>query len=225
MDGSYAELVAVPEVNAYKLGGDVSFADAAAIPTTYLPVWNMAVRRAELQPWETALVFSASAGVGAAAIQVFKNVVGATVITTTSTPEKAELARVSARTTSQLQRGRHHQRGRENHGGRVDGGGTMWARTSGPTGSGTAAGRTVRRICGATSESAHGIAPGLLSARQIEVYAATMGTREDMRQIVASLNRGVINPAIHRTYPLADAADAHRDMEATNFFGKLILTP
>ena len=93
MDGSYAELVAVPEVNAYKLGGDVSFADAAAIPTTYLPVWNMAVRRAELQPWETALVFSASAGVGAAAIQVFKNVVGATVITTTSTPEKAELAR------------------------------------------------------------------------------------------------------------------------------------
>ena len=48
---------------------------------------------------------------------------------------------------------------------------------------------------------------------------------EDMRQIVASLNRGVIKPAIHRTCPLADAADAHRAMEATNFFGKLILEP
>ena len=52
-----------------------------------------------------------------------------------------------------------------------------------------------------------------------------MGSREDMRQIVTSLNRGVIKPAIHRTYPLASAADAHNDMEATNFFGKLILEP
>ena len=49
--------------------------------------------------------------------------------------------------------------------------------------------------------------------------------REDMRQIVTGLNRGVIKPAIHQTYPLSNAADAHRDMEATNFFGKLLLQP
>ena len=227
MDGSYAELVAVPEVNAYKLGGDVSFADAAAIPTTYLPVWNMAVRRAELQPWETALVFSASAGVGAAAIQVFKNVVGATVITTTSTPEKAELARsLGADHVINYNEEDITQRVREITGGTgvdlvVDHvGADVWAH-------GFRALRPGGRycICGATSGLRTELHLGLLFSRQIEVYGGYMGTREDMRQIVASLNRGVIEPAIHRTYPLADAADAHRDMEATNFFGKLILAP
>lgn len=227
MDGSYAELVVVPEVNAYKLGGGVSFADAAAVPTTYLPVWNMAVRRAALQPWETALVFSASAGVGAAAIQVFKNVVGSTVIATTSTPEKAELA---------LSLGADHvinyneeditQRVREITGGAgvdllVDHvGADVWAH-------GFRALRPGGRycICGATSGLRAELHLGLLFSRQIEIYGGYMGSREDMRQIVASLNRGVIKPAIHRTYPLANAADAHNDMEATNFFGKLLLEP
>ena len=227
MDGSYAELVVVPEVNAYKLDGGVSFADAAAVPTTYLPVWNMAVRRAALQPWETALVFSASAGVGAAAIQVFKNVVGATVIATTSTPEKAELARsLGADHVINYNQEDITQRVREITGGAgvdllVDHvGADVWAH-------GFRALRPGGRycICGATSGLRAELHLGLLFSRQIEIYGGYMGSREDMRQIVTSLNRGVIKPAIHRTYPLANAADAHGDMEATNFFGKLILEP
>ena len=226
-DGSYAELVAVPEVNAYRLDGDVSFAAAAAIPTTYLPVWNMAVRRAALQPWETALVFSASAGVGAAAIQVFKNVVGATVITTTSTPEKAELARrLGADHVINYNEEDITQRVREITGGAgvdllVDHvGADVWSH-------GFRALRPGGRycICGATSGLRAELHLGLLFSRQVEIYGGYMGSREDMRQIVASLNRGVIKPAIHQTYPLANAAEAHRDMEATNFFGKLILQP
>ena len=78
---------------------------------------------------------------------------------------------------------------------------------------------------GATSGLRAELHLGLLFSRQIEIYGGYMGSREDMRQIVASLNRGVIQPAIHQTYPLANAADAHNDMEATNFFGKLILEP
>ena len=46
-----------------------------------------------MKPWETVLVLSASAGVGTAAIQVAKNVIGARVIATTSTAEKAEKAK------------------------------------------------------------------------------------------------------------------------------------
>ena len=228
LDGSYAEQVVVPEVNAYRLEGDVSFADAAAIPTTYLPVWNMAVRRAALQPWETALVFSASAGVGAAAIQVFKNVVGATVIATTSTPEKAGASPPTwRRPRHQLQRGGHlpsvFARSRAAPASICSS--TTWEPTCGPTGSRSlrAGGRYC--ICGATSGLRAELHLGLLFSRQIEIYGGYMGSREDMRQIVASLNRGVIIPAIHHTYPLAQAADAHRAMEATNFFGKLLLQP
>ena len=92
-DGSYAEYVTVPAVNAHPIADGVSFEQAAASPTTFLPVWNMMVRRAQLKPWETVLVLSASAGVGTAAIQTAKNVVGARVIATTSTAEKAAQAR------------------------------------------------------------------------------------------------------------------------------------
>ena len=65
---------------------------------------------------------------------------------------------------------------------------------------------------------------GRLFSQQKEIYGVAMGTKEDMRQIVAVLNQGVIHPAIDRTFPLANAADAHRAMEQTNFFGKLLLT-
>ena len=71
------EYVVAPAVNAHQIADSVTYEEAAAIPTTFLPVWNMMVRRAQLQPWETVLVLSASAGVGTAAIQVAKNVVGA----------------------------------------------------------------------------------------------------------------------------------------------------
>ena len=226
-DGSYAELVAVPEVNAYRLDASVAYTDAAAVPTTYLPVWNMAVRRAGLQPWETALVFSASAGVGAAAIQVFKNVVGATVIATTSTPEKAELARsLGADYVINYNAEDITQRVREiTDGAGVDllvdhVGADVWAH-------GFRALRPGGRycICGATSGLRAELHLGLLFSRQIEIYGGYMGSREDMRQIVSGLNRGIVRPAIHQVYPLAEAAEAHRAMEAANFFGKLLLEP
>ena len=92
VNGSYSEYVAVPAVNAHLLADSVSFEQAAAAPTTYLPVWNMLQRKLQLRPWQTVLVLSASAGVGAAAIQVAKDVIGANVIATTSSPEKAAKA-------------------------------------------------------------------------------------------------------------------------------------
>ena len=93
IDGSYAEYLSVPAANVHAISDQVTFEQAAAVPTTYLPVWNMLVRRLQLKPWQTVLVLSASAGVGTAAIQAAKDVIGARVIATTSTPEKAAKAK------------------------------------------------------------------------------------------------------------------------------------
>jgi NADPH:quinone reductase-like Zn-dependent oxidoreductase len=64
----------------------------------------------------------------------------------------------------------------------------------------------------------------LLFSQQKEIYGAFMGNKEDMREIVELLNKGVVKPVVDRTFPLAEAAAAHQYMDETSFFGKLILT-
>ena len=65
---------------------------------------------------------------------------------------------------------------------------------------------------------------GQLFSQQKEIYGVYMGTKEDMREIVELMNRGAVKPVVDRTFPLAEAAAAHRYMDETRFFGQLILT-
>jgi NADPH:quinone reductase-like Zn-dependent oxidoreductase len=227
VDGSYAEYVSVPAVNAHRIDDSVTYEAAAAVPTTFLPVWNLLVRRAQLKPWETVLVLSASAGVGTAAIQVAKKVIGARVIATTSTPEKAEQARkLGADAVINYKEEDITERVKALTGGTgadvlLDHVGADFF---------TAAFNSLRpggryTICGATTGLRAELHLGLLFTRQIEIYGAFMGNKGDMAEIVAMLNRGVIRPAIHQVFPLAEAAQAHRTMTEANFFGKLLLRP
>ena len=64
----------------------------------------------------------------------------------------------------------------------------------------------------------------MLFSQRKEIYGVFMGTKEDMREIVEMLNRGAVKPVVDRTFPLAEAAAAHKHMDETSFFGKLILT-
>ena len=226
-DGSYAELVSVPASNAHVIGDGVTYEQAAAVPTTFLPVWNMLVRRIRLRPWETVLVLSASAGVGTAAIQVAKNVIGARVIATTSTPEKAAKAKeLGADEVINYNEEDITERTRELTGGRgVDAvvdhvGADFFPKAFGSLRAGGRYG-----ICGATTGLRTELHLGLLFSRQIEIFGIFMGTKQDMHEITSTLNRGVIHPVVHQVYPLAEAAAAHQAMEGQNFFGKLVLKP
>ena len=226
IDGSYAELVAIPAANAHVIAESVSYQEAAAMPTTFLPVWNMLVRRMQLKPWETVLVLSASAGVGTAAIQVAKRVVGARVIATTSTQEKAAKAlELGADAVINYNEEDVTERARAlTDGAGVDAvvdhvGGDFFSKAFNALQPGGRYG-----ICGATTGVRTELHLGLLFSQQKEIYGAFMGNKEDMREIVAMLNRGAIRPVIDRSFPLAEAASAHRAMEETNFFGKLLLT-
>lgn len=227
IDGSYAELVAVPAANANLIADGVSYEEAAAIPTTFLPVWNMLVRRIQLKPWETVLVLSASAGVGTAAIQVASKIIGARVIATTSTPEKAAKAlELGAEAVINYNEEDITERARALTGGvGVDAvvdhvGGDFFAKAFSALRSGGRYG-----TCGATAGIRTELHLGLLFTRQVDIFGVYMGTKEDMREIVAMLNRGAIRPTIDRTFPLREAAAAHRTMEEHNFFGKLLLRP
>ena len=227
VDGSYAEYLKVPVANAHPIADHVSYEEAAAVPTTTLPMWNMLVRRAQLKPWETVLVLSASAGVGTAAIQIAKNVVGARVIATTSTAEKAAKAReIGADEVINYTQEDVTQRVRELTGGEgvdvvVDHVGAEYFPAA--YNSLKPGGRYGN--CGVTTGYRAELHMGLMFTRHLTVFGVYMGSKEDMRHIVAMLNRGKIKPAIHQVFPLERAADAHQMMEERNFFGKLVLKP
>jgi NADPH:quinone reductase-like Zn-dependent oxidoreductase len=225
VDGSYAELVSVPAANVHVITDTVSYEQAAAAPTTFLPVWAMLVRRLQLKPWETVLVLSASAGVGTAAIQVASRVIGARVIATTSTAEKvAKTRELGADEVINYNEEDITERAKALTGGRgvdavVDHVGADFFR--GAFSALRAGGRY--GICGATTGLRAELHLGLLFSRQVEIHGVFMGTKEDMRGIVAMLNRGTVRPVVHQVFPLAEAAAAHRTMEEHNFFGKLVL--
>ena len=226
-NGSYAELLKAPAVNAVRLPGSVSYEEAAALPTVFLPSWNILVRRARLQSWETALILSASSGVGTAAIQVAKNVIGARVIATTSTDEKARKAReLGADEVIVYSRENIRQRVKELTEGRgvnvvVDHvGADFWPAASASLAPGGRYG-----ICGVTTGYQVDLQMGLLFLRNQTVFGVFMGRKEDLRQIVELAGKGVIRSVIHGTFPLRDAAKAHQVMESKSLFGKLILRP
>ena len=227
VDGSYAEYVRVPSANVHAIGDQVTYERAAAVPTTFLPMWSMLVRRAELKPWETVLVLSASAGVGTAAIQVAKNVIGARVIATTSSDEKAEKARaLGADEVIDYTKEDITQRAKDLTGGQgvdvvVDHLGTDYFEAA--FNSMRPGGRYGN--CGVTTGYKADLHLGALFTKQLRVFGVFMGSKGDMDQIVHMLDRGKIDPAIHQVFPLEQTSDAHRMMDDLNFFGKLMLNP
>ncbi|MFQ5861317.1 MAG: zinc-binding dehydrogenase [Dehalococcoidia bacterium] len=225
LDGGYAEFVKVPAANCFPLPDQVPFEEAAAAPTTFLPMWNMLIRKAQLKPWETVLVLSASSGVGTAGIQVAKRVIGARVIATTSTPEKAAKARelgadeVIVYTNEDIT-----QRALELTSGQgvdvvVDHVGAEFY----PQAFATLKKGGRYGTCGVTTGHRAELHLGQLFSRRLTLFGVYMGNREEMRQIVAMLGRGVIRPSIDRVFPLEQAAEAHKMMDAPTYFGKLVL--
>lgn len=90
--GTFAELAAVDEKWLYPTPAEVSDKDAAAVSLAGITAYLGTVRDAKLQPGETLFVHGGSGGVGSMVIQIAK-AIGARVITTAGSEEKADLCR------------------------------------------------------------------------------------------------------------------------------------
>ncbi|MFN0193076.1 MAG: NAD(P)H-quinone oxidoreductase [Aestuariivirga sp.] len=87
--GGYAEYCIAAEDNALPVPKGLSFVEAAALPETFFTVWTNVFDRGRLQPGETLLVHGGSSGIGTAAIQL-AHAFGSTVVATAGSEDKCE---------------------------------------------------------------------------------------------------------------------------------------
>jgi len=222
--GGYARHIVVPDANLLPMPEGMAFTDAAAVPLCFLTAWQMVVRKAQVRPGQTVLVQAAGSGVSSAAVQIAK-LLGARVITTTSTDEKADRARAlgADEVINYTKQDFVAECKRLTDKKGVDAmiehvGGDVFVTSVLATARG---GRVV--TCGATS----GFTPTLdlrhIFFRQVEVLGSTMGPKGDLFTILRLVESGRLRAVVDRVLPLWSAREAHELLEARKVFGKIVL--
>ncbi|HKY61005.1 MAG TPA: NAD(P)H-quinone oxidoreductase [Gemmatimonadota bacterium] len=232
--GGYAEFVVVHEREAIPVPESLSWEEAAAVPEVFVTAHDALFPRGRLRMGEAVLIHAVGSGVGTAAVQLAR-AVGARTLGTSRTEWKLERAR-------ELGLDLAIRAGAEDFadavldatGGRgVDlildlvGGGYLPRNLA----SLASLGRIV--VVGLTAGSFAEIDLGVVLRKRITMVGTSLRSRplEEKtaalqafaRQALPLLADGRIRPVLDETFPMADAADAHRRMEANRNFGKIVL--
>ncbi|BCP54961.1 NAD(P)H quinone oxidoreductase [Kaistia sp. 32K] len=233
--GGYAEYVAVHESNALPVPAGLSLVEAAALPETFFTVWHNVFERAGLKPGETLLVHGGSSGIGTTAIQLGR-AFGATVLATAGSAEKcAACIELGAnRAINYLKedfvvavKDATEGRGadvildmvggdyieRNFDAAATDGRIAQIAFLNGPVVEVNFNKLLIKRLTltGSTLRPRTAAFKGALAA----------ALQEKVWPLIES---GAIRPRIDATFPLAEAAAAHRLMESSGHIGKIVLT-
>jgi NADPH:quinone reductase-like Zn-dependent oxidoreductase len=214
--GTLATKVAVPRHNLVPKPDSLSFEQAACLPTAWLTAYRMLFTRSGLVPGQTVLVQGAGGGVASAGIALAR-AAGMRVWATSRDERKRAFA---------LECGAHQSfepgaRLPE----RVDAvietvGEATWAHSLRALRPG---GRVV--VAGATSGMNPPADLSRVFFKQLEVVGSTMGTREELHQLVTLLESTGLRPRIDRTLPLAEVADGVAAMIAGDVLGKIVVLP
>lgn len=232
--GAYAEVRLMTAANVVKVPDGVDDETAAAMMLKGMTVEYLLRRTYPVKAGETILFHAAAGGVGLIACQWAK-AIGATVIGTVGTDEKAELARAHGCDHPVVYtREDFVERVREITGGK----GVPVAYDS--VGKTTFAGsldclapRGLLAAFGQSSGSVPAFDPGLLAAKgslyltrpSLMVYNATRAELADSAAaLFGMVSSGKVKIRIDNRYPLADAVRAHRDLEGRKTTGSTIFT-
>jgi NADPH:quinone reductase-like Zn-dependent oxidoreductase len=214
--GTLAERVAVPKRNLVPKPGELSFEEAACLPTAWLTAYRMLFTRGRVVPGMTVLIQGASGGVSTA-LTVLGSAAGIRVWVTSRSEEKREQAR-------QLGADQVFEAGARLPE-RVDAvmettGEATWKhsiRSLKPGG-------TIV-ISGATTGDAPPAELTRVFFLQLSVVGSTMGTREELDRLIRMCVDRDVRPVIDRTLPLADAREGFKAMLEGQMVGKIVFTP
>jgi NADPH2:quinone reductase len=226
--GSYAELLAAPRERVFALPEPLSFEQGAAVGVPYATAYRAIHDKGHGQSGEWLLVHGASGAVGTALVQMGR-LIGMRVIGTAGTEAGRELAaRVGAELVLDHGDPEHLRRAVEATGGRgLDLIVELLANVN--LGHDLPALARNGRVVVVGSRGAVEITPRDLMSRDASVTGLTLfnASLEDLQRIhralAAGFQSGALAPAIDKSFPLAEAAAAHRAVMEQGHAGKLVL--
>ena len=232
----YGEYAAAPAVQCLPVPAGVGLVDAGGLPETFCTVWTNIFDRMHLRADEVFLQQGGSSGIGITAIQLAK-AFGATVLATAGSDEKCRACRdfgadlaINYRTEDFVAVGKEFTKGRG-----VDAifdmvGGDYIPRELdllAPEG----------RLCFVALMRGSRVKAdfGVVQRKHLTITGSTLRPRPvaEKAAIVAALREkvwplwavGKLRPFTYQTFPLAEAAAAHRLMESSRHIGKILLVP
>ncbi|HEY0167747.1 MAG TPA: zinc-binding dehydrogenase [Jatrophihabitans sp.] len=214
--GALAELVTVPTRNLLPKPPELSFAEAACLPTAWLTAYRMLFVNSGLRPGQTVLVQGATGGVASACISLAR-AAGLRVWAT---------ARTEAKQATALELGAHQAfASGDRLPERVDVvletvGAATWSHSVKSLRPG---GRIV--ISGATSGAMPPAELNRIFFLQLQVIGSTMGTRAELGELISFLRVSGLRPRIDRTLALEQVADGLAAMQAGEMVGKIVIEP
>lgn len=214
--GTLAEKVAVPRRNLVPKPAELSFEEAACLPTAWLTAYRMLFDKAGLEPGSSVLVQGAGGGVATAAIAL-ASAAGYRVYATSRSEDKRRRAQELGADLA-LETGARFPE-------RVDAvietvGQATWSHSLKSLRPG---GRVV--VSGATSGQVPPAELNRVFFLQLQVIGSTMGTRDQLERLARFLVKTGVRPPIDRTLPLSRAREGFAAMRDGDLFGKIVFTP
>ncbi|MBV9605761.1 MAG: zinc-binding dehydrogenase [Solirubrobacterales bacterium] len=213
--GTFAEKVAVPKRNLLPKPSELSFKEAACLPTAWLTAYRMLFSRGRVPPGATVLVQGASGGVATALI-VLGSAAGIRIWVTGRSEEKRaralELgadqafepaARLPERVDAVMETT-----------GKATWGHSMRALKPGGT----------VVISGATTGDASPAELSRIFFLQLSVIGSTMGTRDELERLIRLCVDKNVRPVIHSTLPITEARTGFETMLQGDTAGKVVFT-
>jgi NADPH2:quinone reductase len=233
--GGYAELASAHAGHVMRMPANVSFEAAACICETYITAYMNLFLNARLADEETVLLHGGGGGVTTAAMQIVKALAPHARIIVTASHAKIERVQalgahvvIDYKAEDFADAVLRHTNGRgadvildhlgaaylaQNQKALAVGGRLALI--------GVMGGRKAEIDLGRLLRQRQSVLGSVLRPRTVEQKAEII--RHFERAVLPHFASGHISPLIHEVYPLARAADAHRDMEASRHFGKLVL--
>jgi NADPH:quinone reductase-like Zn-dependent oxidoreductase len=213
--GTFADEVVVPRRNLVPKPADVTFEEAACLPTAWLTAYRMLFTRSGLGPGSTVLVQGAGGGVSTALVAL-GSAAGYRMWVTSRDEAKREKA-LELGADQAFESGARLPD-------RVDGvmetvGRATWSHSV----KSLRPGGTIV-VCGATSGDAPPAELTRVFFLQLRVIGSTMGTRDELARLLQLCAVTGVRPVIDRSMPLEQARDGFAQMLAGDVFGKIVFT-